>query len=115
MTNLKRIRISAGFSKDKLSELSNVSISLISKYESKENTINTAQVSTVHKLATALNVRIEDLLDDIDNIEGEWIPLGDWVLSCSICDNMVEEPDSENCFKFCPWCGAKMNPVINQD
>lgn len=47
--------------------------------------------------------------------EGEWVSLGDYVLSCSVCGSKIEDPGSEEGFNFCPWCGSKMNPVINRD
>jgi transcriptional regulator with XRE-family HTH domain len=63
MTNLKRIRKESGLSQTQLSELSGVSMRMISKYETGEKDINKAQSLTVYKLAEALDVSIENLLE----------------------------------------------------
>ena len=63
MTNLKRIREEAGISQAKLAEISGVSPRMIPKYETGEKDINKAQALTVFKLAEALGVKVEDLLE----------------------------------------------------
>ena len=43
-----------------------------------------------------------------DDEEGEWIPVGDWILVCSKCDGEVEDKDADEYFAFCPHCGKHM-------
>ena len=63
MSNLKRIREEVGLSQNKLATLSGVSNRMIQHYEQGVKDINKAQVGTVYKLAKALGVNIEDLID----------------------------------------------------
>ena len=63
MTNLKRIRKASGLSQTQLSELSGVSMRMISKYETGEKDINKAHALTVFKLAEVLGVTVEELLE----------------------------------------------------
>lgn len=62
MNNLKEIRSKRGFSQSQLSKHSNVSIRTIQKYEQGSLDINKANGETLYKLATALDCRMEDLL-----------------------------------------------------
>ena len=41
-------------------------------------------------------------------IEGEWVSVGDWMLTCSVCDNVIEDMDSDELPSFCQHCGSKM-------
>ena len=63
LNNLQRIRKSKGLSQNQLVELSGVSRSLITKYESGEKNINRAASETLYKISTVLGCSIEDLLD----------------------------------------------------
>lgn len=62
-TNLKKIRISAGFSQKQLSINADVSIRNIQMYEQRQNNINKAQADILFRLSKALGCRIEDLLE----------------------------------------------------
>ena len=63
MSNLKKIREAVGLSQNKLATLSVVSNRMIQHYEQVVKDINKAQVGTVYKLAKALKVNIEDLIE----------------------------------------------------
>ena len=63
MSNLKKIRESVGLSQNKLATLSGVSNRMIQHYEEGVKDINKAKVGTVYKLAKALKVNIEDLIE----------------------------------------------------
>lgn len=63
MKNLQKIRKERGLSQNQLVELSNVSRSMITKYESGERDINKAAAMVVYQLAAALNCPMEDLLE----------------------------------------------------
>lgn len=64
MSNLKTIRTNRGLSQGKLSELSGVNYQMIQKYEQGVKDINKAQGLTLQALATALDCKIEDLLEE---------------------------------------------------
>jgi transcriptional regulator with XRE-family HTH domain len=63
MSQLKDIRKNSGLSQSKLSESSGVNVRMIQDYEQGHKNINTAQALTVYKLAQALGVTVEDLLE----------------------------------------------------
>ena len=63
MSNLKKIREAFGLSQNKLATLSGVSNRMIQHYEQGVKDINKAQVGTIYKLAKALKVNIEDLIE----------------------------------------------------
>ena len=63
MNKLKEIRLANKLSQSQLAKKSEVSIRAIQKYEQKEVDINVAAAITVYKLAKALNVKMEDLID----------------------------------------------------
>ena len=63
MSKLKKIREAVGLSQNKLATLSGVSNRMIQHYEQGVKDINKAQVGTVYKLAKALKVNIEDLIE----------------------------------------------------
>ena len=67
MKNLQKIRKLSGLSQSKLSELANVNLSMIQFYEQGVKDINKAEALTVYKLAQALNCRMEELLEFIQN------------------------------------------------
>ncbi len=63
MSQLKDIRKNSGLSQSKLSEASGVNVRMIQDYEQGHKNINTAQALNVYKLAQALGVTVEDLLE----------------------------------------------------
>ena len=63
MMKLKEIRLANKLSQSQLAKKSEVSIRAIQKYEQQEVDINVAAAITVYKLAKALNVKMEDLID----------------------------------------------------
>lgn len=63
MTNLKRIRTADGITQSKLSELSGVSLRTLQDYEQGRKSINQAAAITVYRIAEALGVDVEDLLE----------------------------------------------------
>lgn len=63
MSNLQNIRKEKNLSQNQLIQLSGVSRSLITKYESGERNINKASAITVYKLAKALNCTMEELIE----------------------------------------------------
>lgn len=63
-SNLEKIRREAGLSRKKLGELSGVDFRCIEKYEQGVNDINIASVKIVLAIAHALNVPIENILND---------------------------------------------------
>ena len=63
MNNLKKIRNENKLSQSQLAELSGVSLRMIQKYETGSRDINNASAITVYKLAQALKVNVEDLLN----------------------------------------------------
>ena len=63
VSNLKRIREGLGLSQNKLADKSGVNVRMIQHYEQGAKDINKAQVGTVYKLAKALKVNIEDLIE----------------------------------------------------
>lgn len=60
--NLKKIREAKGLSQQQLAELSGVNVRMIQKYEQGDKNITKASVSTVYKLAQALECSIYALL-----------------------------------------------------
>ena len=62
-TNLKRFRLNAGLSQSELAEISDISVRTIQQYEQKQKNINAAKAETVVKLAKALNISVEKLME----------------------------------------------------
>ena len=63
MTNLKRIRTSAGLSQSQLAELSGISVRSLQHYEQGARDINKAQAIILLQFARALKVNIEDIME----------------------------------------------------
>lgn len=63
MSKLKKIRLSKNISREKLSELSGISIRTIEGYEQKRRNINNSSVNTMLKLADALECDFFDLME----------------------------------------------------
>ena len=99
----------------KLSEKSGVNLRTLQDYEQGKRDINGVRGITLYKLAQALECKIEDLLEGVSQIEGEWISVGDWILVCSICDNEIEDPDTGEYPKYCHECGNKMKAQIKKE
>lgn len=68
MSNLAAIRKKKCLSQNDLVRISGVSRSVITKYESGEKDINKAAGVTLFKIASALNCKMEDLLERKDEI-----------------------------------------------
>lgn len=62
-SNLKIIREDKNLSQSKLADLSGVNVRMIQHYEQGVKDINKAQVDTVYKLAQALGVPMENLIN----------------------------------------------------
>lgn len=63
VSKLKLIRIKKGMKQSELSELSGVPLKCIGNYEQLRRDINHARVDIVYRLASALNCRIEELIE----------------------------------------------------
>lgn len=63
MSKLKEARERAGLTQKKLSERSGVNLRTIQDYEQERKSINKAQGLSLYRLADALNVTIEELLE----------------------------------------------------
>ena len=62
-TNLKRIRVSYGYSQAELARQSEVSLRSIQMYEQRRKDINKASVETIYSLAKSLGCEMEDLME----------------------------------------------------
>jgi len=71
MSKLAELRKKKGLSQNDLIKVSGVSKSAILKYEIGERDINKASGTTLLRIATALNCRIEDLLEGKEEIARE--------------------------------------------
>lgn len=60
---LKEKRLAAGLSQSQLAYVSGVNIRLIRAYEQGTRLLNKAEALNVYKLAQALGLKVEDLLD----------------------------------------------------
>ena len=65
-TNLKKMRLRAGFSQSELAEISGVPVRTIQQYEQRQKNINKAQVKYLLMLAQALCCRVEDLIEKVE-------------------------------------------------
>lgn len=62
--NLRKCRENSGYSQQELADLSGVNVRSIQLYEQRINDIDKAQGHTLYKLAKALHVSIENILED---------------------------------------------------
>ena len=65
-TNLKKMRLRAGFSQSELADISGVPVRTIQQYEQRQKNINKAQVKYLLMLAQALCCRVEDLIEKVE-------------------------------------------------
>ncbi len=63
MSKLQEIRKSRGLSQSQLAKKSGVGIKIIQSYEQNLRDINKAEALTLYKFSTALECKIEDLLE----------------------------------------------------
>lgn len=63
MSNLRALRRLSDMSQRQLAEASGVNIRMIQYYEQGKNDINKAEALAVYRLAQALGVKMEDLLE----------------------------------------------------
>lgn len=63
ISKLKQARIIRGYTQEELSKLSNVNIKSIASYEQNPEKLSSASTSTVYRLADALGIEIEDILN----------------------------------------------------
>lgn len=63
MTNLKRIRTSAGITQALLAERAEISLRTLQDYEQGRKPINGAAAITVYRIAKTLNVPVENILE----------------------------------------------------
>lgn len=61
-SNLQNIRKAAHISQSQLADKSGVNVRMIQKYEIGERNINRAEGMTLYRMASALNVQMEQLL-----------------------------------------------------
>ena len=62
-SKLKRARTIKGYTQEELAELSGVNIKSITSYEQNPEKLSSASASTVYRLADALGIEIEDILN----------------------------------------------------
>lgn len=62
-TNLKRIRMTYGFTQAELAERSGVSLRSIQMYEQRNKNINKASADTIYQIAKVLGCTMEDLIE----------------------------------------------------
>ena len=62
-SNLKKIRMLRKLTQDELAELSGVNIKSLSAYEQQPEKLSNANVTTVYRLAQALNCDIMDIVN----------------------------------------------------
>ena len=63
MTKLKQARRAGGLTQKALAEATGISLRTLQHYEQGSKDLNMAAAITVHTIATALGVKVEDLLD----------------------------------------------------
>lgn len=71
MSNLKQIRESRGLSQSQLANAAGINCRMLQFYEQGARDINGAKAITVYKLATALQVGVEDILN-LDEVHYEY-------------------------------------------
>ncbi len=67
-SKLKLMRIQKGMKQSELSEASGVPMKCIGNYEQLRRDINHARVDIVYNLAAALGCRMEEILEDKENL-----------------------------------------------
>jgi len=69
MNNLQKIRQQNGYTQKELSDKTDISLNMITKYEQQYKDINGAKLRTLLKLCLALNCNLSDILDDKETLE----------------------------------------------
>lgn len=62
-SNLKRVRVSKGFTQQDIAVLSGINIKSIASYEQDPEKINKASVETVYQLADSLGCDMSDIIE----------------------------------------------------
>lgn len=68
VSNLKLMRIKKGMKQTDLAEASGVPLKCIGNYEQLRRDINRARVDIVYSLAAALDCRMEEILEEKENL-----------------------------------------------
>ncbi len=68
ISNLKLMRIKKGMQQSELAKASNVPVKCIGNYEQLRRDINHARVDIVYNLAAALGCRMEEILENKENL-----------------------------------------------
>lgn len=66
---IKNARINAGLTQCQLAKLTDIPVRTIRAFEQGTRSVDNANISLVLKLASALNCKIEDILEDKENIK----------------------------------------------
>ena len=69
MNKLQEIRQQNGYTQKELSDKTDISLNMITKYEQQYKDINGAKLRTLLKLCLALNCNLSDILDDKETLE----------------------------------------------
>lgn len=69
MSKLQDVRKSKSISQGTLAELTEMSLSAVTKLEQGQRNINKAELSTLLKLCLALDCRLSDILDDPETLD----------------------------------------------
>ena len=69
MNKLQEIRQQNGYTQKELSDKTDISLNMITKYEQQYKDINGAKLRTLLKLCLALNCNLIDILDDKETLE----------------------------------------------
>ena len=62
-SKLKKVRIIKGYTQESLAELADVNIKSIAAYEQNPEKLSSASVGTIYRLADALGVDIDDIVN----------------------------------------------------
>ncbi len=68
MTNLKRLRLKSGLTQSQLAQITGLNLRTLQYYEQGINKIDQARLTTLLKIAIALECKIKDLLEEPESI-----------------------------------------------
>ncbi len=68
MTNLKRLRLKSGLTQSQLAQVTGLNLRTLQYYEQGINKIDQARLTTLLKIAIALECKIKDLLEEQESI-----------------------------------------------